>query len=477
MTYLLILIIYALAMILLGAYVSRRVHQSSDFFVAGRNLSAGLIFSTLLAANIGAGSTVGAAGLGYRDGMSAWWWVGSAGIGSMILAFTVGPRIWRVARDQNLFTVGDYLEFRYDRRVRGVVALLLWIGALAILAGQLIAVAWILNVVLGLNKPLGCLIGAGVATLYFTAGGLMGTAKVNALQLFVKLFGFVLVLWFLLRQIGWTLEFQMQRGLDGAMYLGNTVFDLNAYSSFTGIGTAGVLGYLALLVPSFVISPGLLQKVFGARDERAVRYGVMLNALGLLAFAIIPVLLGMMARSQFPDLTNRELALPTLLVQALPLWLGGLLLGAIFSAELSSADAVLFMLSTSLSKDLYQTFINPAADDRQLLRIARWTALLCGVLGALLGMLLPGVIDALKIFYTLMSAALLLPLLAGLYTRQVRANAALAAIAVSVALTFVLERWTAGVGWHGVPSLLLGTGAGTIVMAFWQMFFHPKISQ
>ncbi|MBI1762583.1 MAG: sodium:solute symporter family protein [Acidobacteria bacterium] len=468
MTYLLILIAYALAMIFIGAYASRRVHQSSDFFVAGRELSAGLVFATLLAANIGAGSTVGATGLGYRDGMSAWWWVGSAGIGSMILAFTVGPRIWRVARDQNLFTVGDYLEFRYDRRVRGVVALLLWVGSLAILAGQLIAVAWILNVVAGVSKPVGCVIGAGVATLYFTAGGLLGTAKVNALQLFVKLLGFVLALWFLLRQSGGFYALQMS--LD----LGDAVKDSKAYLSLTGIGAAGVLRYLALLAPSFVISPGLLQKVFGARDERAVRRGVALNALGLLAFAIVPALLGMIARTHFPALANRELALPTLLVQALPLWLGGLLLGAIFSAEVSSADAVLFMLSTSLTKDLYKTFINPAADDRQMLRMVRGTALVCGALGAVLGMLLPSVIDALKIFYTLMSAALLLPLLAGLYTRRVRANAALAAIAVSVTVTFVLERGTGGAGLYGVPAVLWGTGAGTIVMTLWQMVFTPK---
>ena len=468
MTYLFILVAYAIAMILLGAYVSRRVHQSSDFFVAGRDLNAGLIFATLLAANIGAGSTVGATGLGYRDGLSAWWWVGSAGIGSMILAFTVGPRIWRVAREQNLFTVGDYLEFRYDRRVRGVIALLLWIGALAILAGQLIAVAWILNVTAGVSKPVGCLIGATVATLYFTAGGLLGTAKVNALQLFVKLFGFGLALWFLLRQSGGFYALQMS--LD----LGDSVKDSKAYLSLTGIGAPGVLRYLALLAPSFVISPGLLQKVFGARDERAVRRGVALNAIGLLAFAAVPALLGMIARAHFPALANRELALPTLLVQALPLWLGGLLLGAIFSAEVSSADAVLFMLSTSLSKDLYKTFINPAADDRQLLRVVRRTAVLCGALGALLGMLLPGVISALTIFYTLLSAALLLPLLAGLYTKRVNANAALAAILVSVALTFVLERWTGGTGWHNIPSVLLGTGAGAIVMAVWQLLLTPN---
>src|SRR5262249_938505 len=124
MTLLIVLIVYAAMMIGYGVFVSRRVQLASDFFVAGRGLGAGLIFSTMLAANIGAGSTVGATGLGYRDGLSAWWWVGSAGIGSIVLALWVGPRIWGVARDNNLLTVGDYLEHRYNRTVRGVVAVL-----------------------------------------------------------------------------------------------------------------------------------------------------------------------------------------------------------------------------------------------------------------------------------------------------------------------------------------------------------------
>src|SRR5687767_13204206 len=94
-----ILVGYAVVMIGVGLFLSRRVRETSDFFVAGRSLSPGLVFSTLLAANIGAGSTVGASGLGYREGASAWWWVGSAGIGSLILAFTVGPAIWRVAKE------------------------------------------------------------------------------------------------------------------------------------------------------------------------------------------------------------------------------------------------------------------------------------------------------------------------------------------------------------------------------------------
>lgn len=467
MIYLLILIGYAILMIVAGLILSRRVHESGDFFVAGRGLSAGLLFSTLLAANIGAGSTVGATGAAYREGLSAWWWVGSAGIGSLILAFTAGPKIWRVARDHNFYTVGDYLEFRYNRVARGLVALLLWVGTLFILAGQLIAVAWILNVTVGISKTVGCLIGATVTTAYFAAGGLFGTARVNALQLIVKLVGFGLALVFL-SQSGEVAQSFARLGESGE------VKDPDRYFSLTGIGAAGVWKYIALLAPSFIISPGLLQKIFGARDEKAVRNGVALNAACLLAFAAVPAFLGVVAHAQFPNLDKHELALPTLLTQSLPVWLGGLLLGAIFAAEVSTADAVLFMLSTSLSKDLYQTFINPQADDRRLMIVARTTAIVCGALGAWLGILLETVIQALTIFYTLLSAALFLPLIAGLYVKRVTAQAAIATMLVSVVVTLVTERLTAGRGYLNAPSLLWGALAGLAVMVVVSFFDKAK---
>src|SRR4029079_6927879 len=94
MPYLLIIVLYSAGQIALGLWVARRVRGTGDFFVAGRRLGPGLLFATLLARSIGVGSTVGAAGLGYQNGLAAWWWVGSAGIGSLVLALWVGPRIW-----------------------------------------------------------------------------------------------------------------------------------------------------------------------------------------------------------------------------------------------------------------------------------------------------------------------------------------------------------------------------------------------
>ena len=95
--YLSVILLYAGLLMAVGLWSGRRVAGARDFFVARRQLGPWRIFATLLAANIGAGSTVGAAALGYRDGLSAWWWVGSAGLGSIVLALWVGPRLRRPA--------------------------------------------------------------------------------------------------------------------------------------------------------------------------------------------------------------------------------------------------------------------------------------------------------------------------------------------------------------------------------------------
>src|SRR5205085_8014299 len=135
--HLVILAAYSAGLMALGLWIGRRVRGATEFFVAGRRLGPGLIFATMLAANIGAGSTVGATGIGYSHGISAWWWVGAAAIGSVVLAFWIGPAIRREAAEYGLRTVGDYLEHRYSRAVGGIIAVLLWLGSISILAGQL----------------------------------------------------------------------------------------------------------------------------------------------------------------------------------------------------------------------------------------------------------------------------------------------------------------------------------------------------
>ena len=311
MTHLTLLTIFCLAQIAVGVAIGRRVRSTSDFFVAGRRLGPAMLFSTMVAANIGAGSTVGAAGYGYRDGLAAWWWVGSAAIGSIVLALWVGPRIRRLAETHDLQTLGDFLEWRYDWRVRAAATSLLWIGTLVILAGQLLALSFVLEAVAGWPRWIGCLIGGVVMTIYFTAGGMLSTIWVNLVQLVVLLVGFGLAMPYAFGAVG---------GWEG---LRQATDSTGSYWSLWRGGGSGWI-FLAMLGPSFFLSPGLLQKVYGARDDRAVRIGVLANAAVLFAFAFLPVLLGMIARALHPGLDDRELALPMLLVHDLPLTIGSL---------------------------------------------------------------------------------------------------------------------------------------------------------
>lgn len=433
--YLIGLLVYSALLIGVGIARGRRVKAASDFLVAGRRLGPGLIFTTFLAANLGAGSTVGATGLGYHLGLSAWWWVGSASIGTFLLAAFLGPKLWEIARQHSFHTLGDFLEWRYSKTVRAVIAVLLCLGTLAILAAQMIAISWILNVVIGWPKWVGCAVGATVAIIYCAAGGLTATAFVNAVELAITMSGFLIAVPFALSSVGgWT---SLTQTISASASPSLSLFSL------TGAGFKTILAYLTILIPSFIVSPGLVQKMYGARDQKTVQLGIGLNSLGQAAFAIVPAVLGLCALAVYPHLSNPELALPTVMLKLLPKWLGIWTLASIFSAELSATDAILFMLSTSMVVDLYKTFLNPQISDRNLLLLSRATAIIAGTLGMLFAILLPSVIAAVKIFYGLLAVSLFAPVVLGLYWRSPRSTAALAGIGGAIGATLVASRLAA----------------------------------
>jgi solute:Na+ symporter, SSS family len=426
-------------MVAIGLWIGRRVRGSGDFFVAGRSLGPGLIFATFLAANIGAGATVNAASLAYRDGLSAWWWNASAGIGSLILAFSVGPRMWRESVQHGDLTVGDFLERHYGRDLRVLVALLIWFGTLHILAAQLQGISTVLQVVAGVSKLVGCVIGAAIVSVYFVAGGLLSSAYVNLVQLLVKILGFAIV----------TPMAMAVAGGWAALSADPARLDL-----FAGGSPQSGWRLLFFLAPAFVVSPGLLQKAYGARDAAAVTKGVALNGAALIAFAAIPTLIGMSARVLYPDI-ERDLAFATIAGNALPPAFGALALAAVFSAEASAADAVLFMLATSASRDLYRGYLRPTASDGDVLRVARAMAIVGAVAGIALAMVHTSILQALSTFYALLIVTLFVPILGGLYARgtgRARGLASLAGVVVLIAVHFA----TNGAGYGALTPVVCG---------------------
>ena len=453
--------IYAVLLVFIGAFIGRKAKSASDFFVAGRKLNSGLLFTTLIAANLGAGSTVGVAALAYKHGISAWWWIGSAGIGSIILAFIVGPKIWRIAREENFYTLSDYLDKRYSKIFSGLISLMMSIGTLALFSGQLLGIAWILEVAAEIPKTQGVIIGAVVTTFYFAAGGLLSSAFVNIVEVAVILAGFIIALPFVLKFSG---------GLEGI----HAKISDSSYFDFYGMGSTAIIGYIVMLVPSFFISPGLIGKVFAAKDERAIKIGTALNGLVQLIFAVIPVLIGMAAFACFPELTRADLALPAAMKNMMPFAAACVALAAIFAAEVSTADTVLYMLAGSIINDLYKRFMNPAISDKKLLTGSRVVSLICGVLGVILALKLESIISALTIFYSLMSVSLSAPLIFGLFTR--RANnfgailSALMGAALTLYLTFFTETHAINFGFAVLNASTCGIILSFIVMSIATIF-------
>ena len=457
------IIIYALILIAFGAYIGRRAKTASDFFVAGRNFNSGLLFTTLIAANLGAGSTVGVAALAYTHGLSAWWWIGSAGIGSMILAFIVGPKIWRIARENNFYTLSDYLDKRYSKFFSGIISVMMSVGTLALFSGQLLGIAWILEVVAEVPKTYGIITGAIVTTLYFAAGGLLSGAMVNIVEVAVILAGFVVALPFVWNFSG---------GLEGIREHVNN----SSYFDFYGMGSTAIIGYMVMLIPSFFISPGLIGKVFAAKDERAIKIGTALNGLVQLIFAVIPVIIGMAAFSCFPDLTRADLALPTAMKNMMPFFAASMALAAIFAAEVSTADTVLYMLAGSLTNDIYKRFFNPEISDKKLLTFSRIVTIICGVSGIILALRLESIISALTIFYSLMSVSLSAPLVFGLFTKKASNMGAILSALAGVALTLFITFYknnAVDFGFIKLNASTCGIIFSFIVMSF-SLLFTPR---
>jgi SSS family solute:Na+ symporter len=130
---------------------------------------------------------------------------------------------------------------------------------------------------------------------------------------------------------------------------------------------------------------------------------------------------------------------------------------------------VLFMLSTSLAQDLYRRFIRPDAADQQVLAVARGAAVTGGLAGICLALTIPTVIDALTVFYGLLTVVLFVPIVAALWLRRTEGPAALASVLAGLTVLVVVHVHTGGAGIGGWRPETLGlctaAGAFAVVLA------------
>ena len=150
----------------------------------------------------------------------------------------------------------------------------------------------------------------------------------------------------------------------------------------------------------------------------------------------------------------------------LPVGMLGLVLAAIFGIIMSSQDSCLHSASVAFSIDIYQT-IRPEASDKTLLAYSRYAVVAIGVIAVIFALLVPGLVQALLIVYTLWAPTVVAPLVIGLLWRGVPKACGMAGIVAGAAAAAIWE-WNLG-NPYGVPSLVAGLAANQL--AFWAVAY------
>ncbi|MCB1845089.1 MAG: hypothetical protein KDI09_19140, partial [Halioglobus sp.] len=114
----------------------------------------------------------------------------------------------------------------------------------------------------------------------------------------------------------------------------------------------------------------------------------------------------------------------TVIMQLLPTGVAGIVIAAYIAAVMSSADSALIGPVAIFANDIYRKQLNPQASGAQMVRVARVTTLVLGVLAIGIAYLVPNVLDLILYAYTFGAAGLFFPMLGLLFWRGTTAKGA-----------------------------------------------------
>jgi SSS family transporter len=348
--------VYILFVCAVGIWSSRKARTEVGFLVAGRSLGPVLGGATLMANQVSAGTTVGIVGFHYFSGISfAWTWP-LTWLGWMVAALFVAPKMRNFAG----VTLPDYFAARFQSdSVRVLASVLILIGYTFMLSAQYQAGGLIFGMVTAIPYTRAVLLVAFISFFYTVLGGMYSNAYIGLLKAAILIAAYCCAIPFLLHQTGGLQSlaeslYAINPKLTGGWF---TVRQLIALSLAVGLGTA--------------TAPYEITAFYSLASQRATRLAIGYSFL-FQAFVAIGVLIcGLSTRQLLPYLSNPDLAVPTLGLHLLPMWIGVLLLLAVVVTLTRTGGALLLTSASSFSHDVYLHFLRPQASEREKLIVHR----------------------------------------------------------------------------------------------------------
>lgn len=417
--------IYAIGIVALGLMTSRRSASAEDYFLASRSMRWPSVGLALLASNISSTTLIGLAGAAYAIGISVYNYEWMA---ALVLAFFCVFFLPFLLRSK-VYTLPEYLERRYDRRVRLYFSgLTIFLNIVVDTAGTLFGGALMLKLVMP-GLPLWQIVAilAAAAGVYTVAGGLRAVIYTETVQAVILLGASCFIAWFAFAKAGgWTL---VMRSVDPAKL---SLVRPNDDPGVPWLGTligASLIGFYFWCTNQFMV-----QRILSAKDENHGRWGALFAGFLKLPVLFLMVLPGTCAILLYPDLTHADLVYPTLVFDLLPHGLIGLVMAGFFAAIMSSIASTFNSAATLVTMDFIRP-LWPHADDAALVRSGRIATLVFMVLAVYWAPQIERFASLWQYLQAVLAYAvgpICALFLVGLFWRGANARGALAAIAVGV---------------------------------------------
>jgi SSS family solute:Na+ symporter len=440
------------AVVGISLYASRKEASSEDYFLAGRKLVWPLIGFSLIASNISTEHFVGMAGSAFgRVGLAIASYEWMAAVTLILVAWWFLPKFLQVG----IYTMPEFLEYRYDLTSRTLMAVYLMVAYMVVLlATVLYSGALALNAIFDVaglfeswfNMPRdsanfwanvagiwGIGIIAGAYTIY---GGLKAVVWSDLLQGGALLIGGTIVTLLGLSMLG-----------DGSVLAG--------WQNFTQANEAKLhtvlpwndpdVPWLAVFVGGLWI-PNLFywgmnqfitQRTLGAKSLAEGQKGILLAAAIKLAIPFIIVIPGIMAYQLYgPEIealggNAGDKAYPYMISRVLPPQLRGVMFAALCGAVMSTFNSGLNSASTIFTIDLYRRYLNPQATPRREVFVGRISTAVIVVLSCLWAPVISnfqGVFAYIQEIWGFITPGIVAAFLVGLLVRRTPALAARCAL-------------------------------------------------
>ncbi|WCL55402.1 sodium/sugar symporter [Gimibacter soli] len=436
---------YAVILFVLAQWVSREKaghhKDASDYFLAGKALPWWAIGASLIASNISAEQIIGMSGSGYAMGLAIASYEWMAAISLLI----VGKYLLPVFLKRGIYTMPQFLEQRYDHRVRMVMAFF-WLGVYVFV--NLTSILWLgslaIEAVTGVDLVYGMLALGIFAMAYSVYGGLKAVAFTDIIQVVLLVFGGLMIAYVLLEDIsggaGALAGFSML--LEKAPEKFDMILDPSNpyYASLPGLSVL-VGGMWVMNLSYWGFNQYIIQRALGAKSLDEAQKGIAFAAFLKLVMPIIVVLPGIAMFVLQPDLASPDQAYPTAM-KLLPAGLLGLVFAALIAAIISSLGSMTNSISTIFTMDIYPSFV-AEEKRRDPVVIGRIVAVSAMVLALLTAKPLLGNFDQafqyIQEFTGFFTPGICVIFFLGMFWRKTTANGALAAAIGSAVLSFAFK--------------------------------------